>query len=388
MNYAKEHIRNNKLAKKETATTITPTVRRIYELDAKTKGCKRKSKRQTQICTRNNATNGFLKNVFLPKLLKTNSFTTSTQTLIAEEEFYKSLSNLANQYEVAIMESRNYDYPYNIALALWDIGSKLKNITESKQWHLIQKNTKICLAKQECFGMDTTLYYIPIIPLYLMLKDNKRKKSANLLISVYSYLYKIVDVPYYRQEDSYLYSMFEMQKEWLEQDDEMEETQNYLSMITQAEFIGDYMENKISNLMSLQVFEQRLKGFKMCDVFDQECQKVALEAFDIFKSFPNETIFRNRQNHKKSFTDEFDEGVIQMDMYISFIADTDGCLYNEILYNINSEFNESGLIEEPTIYTPINERHVKENNFDFENRIFKMLNNLCELLHDYKTLRT
>lgn len=285
------------------------------------------------------------------------------------------------------MKSRNYDYPYNIALALWDIESKLKSITESKQWYLVQNNSKICLAEEECFGMNTTLYYIPIIPIYLMLKDDKRRKSANLLISVCSYLYKVLDVPYYRQEGSYLYSMLERQKEWLDQDDEMEETHNYLSTITQAEFIGDYMEKRISNLMNLQVFEQRLKSFKMCDVFDQECKIVALEAFEIFKSYPNETIFRNRPNHRNSFEDDYNDGVIRMDMYISFIADTDGCLYDEILYNINSEFNESGAMEEPTIYSPIDGGAIKENKFDFENRVFTMLNNLCGLLHDYKTIR-
>lgn len=387
MNYAKEHIRNHKLAKKETTTTITQSVRRVYELDAKTKGCKRKSKGQTKISANANVTHGFLNSTFLPKLERITPFKECKKTLKAEEDFYKSLSKLAKEYDIVLMESRKFEYPYNIALALWDIESKLKSITESKQWHLVQKNSKIYLAEEEYFGMNTTLYYIPVIPIYLMLKDDKRRKSANLLISVCSYLYKVLDVPYYRQEGNYLYSMVEMQKEWLEQDDEIEETQNYLTMIAQAEFIGDYMEKRISNLMSLQAFEQRLKGFKMCDVFDQECKIVALEAFEIFKSYPNDTIFRNRPNHRNTSEDDYNDGVIRMDMYISFIADTDGCLYDEILYNINSEFNESGAMEEPTIYNPIDGGTLKENNFDFENRVFTMLNNLCGLLHEYKALR-
>lgn len=55
--------------------------------------------------------------------------------------------------------------------------------------------------------------------------------------------------------------------------------------------------------------------------------------------------------------------------------------------NINSEFNESGAMEEPTIYNPIDGGAIKENNFDFENRVFTMLNNLCGLLHEYKAMR-
>lgn len=52
----------------------------------------------------------------------------------------------------------------------------------------------------------------------------KRKKVAQLLQSVCSYLYHIVKIPYYRKQDSYLFWMYEMVTEWITSNDENEET--------------------------------------------------------------------------------------------------------------------------------------------------------------------
>ena len=69
-----------------------------------------------------------------------------------------------------------------------------------------------------------------------------------------------------------------------------------------------------------------------------------------------------------------------MDMYISFVADTKGCLYDNIEESINAEFNEYGSMEEPTIYTPINEISISKTDFDFENRLFSLMENLYKVL--------
>src|SRR5690606_40118408 len=122
----------------------------------------------------------------------------------------------------------------------------------------------------ERYNTGTTLYYIPVVPLFQMLNDPKRKKSAQLLISVCSYLYHIADVPYYRQEDSYLYWMYEMHKDWVEQDDETEETEMYNREFTKAELIGDSIEQKLFNRINLKVFQQRLNAFKSLDTFDHD----------------------------------------------------------------------------------------------------------------------
>ena len=69
MNYATQHhIGNYQHTRTKTTTAIAPTVGRVRQLDAKTKGRKRDTERQIESRTDSHATNGFLKCALLPKL--------------------------------------------------------------------------------------------------------------------------------------------------------------------------------------------------------------------------------------------------------------------------------------------------------------------------------
>ena len=219
-----------------------------------------------------------------------------------------------------------------------------------------------------------------------MLKDPKRKKTAQVLLSVCSYLYHIADVPYYRQEDSYLYWLYETHKDWVEQDDETDETETYKSELRNAEYIGDNIEQKLFNRINLKVFEQRLSRFKSLDTFDRECWQIACNAFVLYTEYPNATIFRNAPLPEEDpYNDDYENEAIGMEKYISFISDTKGWLYESLKESINNEFNECGVLEEPTICKAFDGSKIKTNNLDFENRLFTLLDDLCTLLYDYKT---
>jgi hypothetical protein len=153
--------------------------------------------------------------------------------------------------------------------------------------------TERILLSEEKYSTGTTLYYIPIEPIYQMLREPKHKQNAHLLLSVCSYLYHIADVPYYRQQGSYLYWLYEMHREWTEQDEDREDNERYVREFDKAELIGDCMEQKIFNPMNLTFFEKRLNTFESRDVFDRECLDVAQKAFALYSDYPNESIFRN-----------------------------------------------------------------------------------------------
>lgn len=387
MNYATQHyIGNNQHTRTETATSITPTVGRVRQLDAKTKGCKPSAERQTEIRTRSNATNGILKCTFLPKLKIAHSVQACQK---AERDFYKSLSRLAEHYDIEPMQIQEFGFPYNIALAMWDMETKVKRINNN--WDglkLVQDSKKTYLVSEERYSTGTTLYYIPIVPLFQMLKDPKRKKTAQLLLSVCSYLYHIAQIPYYRQEESYLYWLYEMMNDWVEQDEETEETVTYKRELRNAEYIGDKIEQKLFNRINLKVFEQRLNRFKNVDTFDKECWQVAHNAFALFTEYPNTTIFRNATLPEKDpYNDDDENEIIGMEKYISFIADTKGWLYESLSDTINNEFNEYGVMEEPTISKRFEGSEIPTTDLDFENRLFGLLNDLSGLLYEYKTIK-
>jgi hypothetical protein len=390
MNYATQYPSGNYQHSRTKSTTATaPTIRRVRKLDAENQRHKRSTERQTEIRTDSNATNGFLKCAFLPKLKTVQSVQDCKKTAKTERDFYNSLSQLAEHYDINPLQTQDYGYPYNMALAIWDAETKLKqNNANWDNLRLVQDSKKTFFTSEERYSIGTTLYYIPIVPLFQMLHDQKRKKTAQLLVSVFSYLYHIADIPYYRQENSYLYWMYEMMNDWVEQDDYTEETDSYIAEIVKAEWIGEQIEQKLFNRINLQVFEQRLNNFKTRDTFDLECQKVACDAFALYSQYPHESIFRNAPKPEEApYNDENDSETVGMEKYMSFIADTSGWLYERLADSINNEFNEYGAMEEPTIFKHFDGINIAKTNLDFENRLFTLLDELCTVLYDYKTTR-
>ncbi len=386
MNYATQHyigIYHN--TRTETATAIAPTVGRVRELATKTKGRKPSTERQTEIRTHSNATNGILKCTFLPKLKTAPSAQACQKT---ERDFYKSLSKLAEHYSIEPMQTQDFDFPYNMALAMWDMKTKVKRTNSNWDgFKVVQDSEKTYFTSEERYNTGTTFYYIPVAPLFKMLKDPKRKKTAQLLLSVCSYLCHIAQIPYYRQEESYLYWLYEMMNDWVEQDEETEETESYKRELRNAEYIGDKIEQKLFNRSNLKVFEQRLNRFKSVDTFDKECWQVAHNAFALLKNYPNVTIFTNATLPEKDpYNDDDENEIIGMEKYISFIADTKGWLYESLSDTINNEFNEYGAMEEPTISKRFDGSEIPTANLDFENRLFGLLNDLSGLLYEYKTI--
>lgn len=363
----------------------TPPIRRVRKLDETDKRCKRNSQRQTAVRTSTDVTNGFLRTSFLPVLAETKTAQACQKTVKTERDFYQSLSQLTTHYNINPINTQSFGFPYNIALALWDIKEKLKNkVMDWEEIKLIQDNKKTFFTSEERYNTNSTLYYIPVVPLYRLLKHKKRKHSAQLLLSVCSYLYHSVNIPYYRQENSFLYYQYEMLKEWQLTDDDSEETSIYLNEFEQAEWIGDKMEQKIFNTANLTFFKKRLNRFKSTNVFEQDCLKLAQETYALLEQYPNENIFRNaRPNEEAEENEDENENILTMDYYISFYADGKGWLNENIIQCVNSELQEYGQIEEPRILKSFDGSNITANNLDFENRLFALIGELIYLLNNF-----
>ncbi|PZP39662.1 MAG: hypothetical protein DI598_19805, partial [Pseudopedobacter saltans] len=175
---------------------------------------------------------------------------------------------------------------------------------------------------------------------------------------------------------------YEMMNDWVEMDDQTEQTAVYLAEIKQAEYIGDYMEQRIYNRINLSLFEQRINCFKVKDDFDNECLTVAKEAFAIYQIYPNENVFRNAKPNGEA-SEEDRENIIGMEKYISFYADHKGWLNESLIESVNTEIQEYGQMEEPIIEKMFDGRDITANNLCFENRLFTLLHSLSDILHTF-----
>lgn len=401
MTYAtKNHIGQHRNSRRKKTKTTSPSITAICRVDEAEQRHRRNRKRPTEISPSKSSSNGFLRTSFLPKLKESKvckgdkNVQTKKEIESAEKSFYQSLSQLTEHYGLEPIQIQNFEYPYNISLSLWNLEQQLQNKVEN--WNnisLIKKSENLSIASEERCDTRTSLFYIPVVPLYKMLKDKKRKKTAHLLLSVCSYLYRNVGVSYYRQEDSYLYWLYEMLNDWIEQDDDREEIDLHKKQLKTAEMIGDFMGQKISNSQNLILFSERLNQFKSKNKFDHECFLLAEKVFQLYQKYPEEHLYRNTHfnnavNHKNIVDDEFynEETVISMDKYISFYADNKGLISDQIIEMVNNEFNEYGEIQEPIVSKVFDGSSLIENNLDFETRLFELMNELIYLLSNYSSL--
>ncbi|MEN2436468.1 hypothetical protein AAH994_13710 [Weeksellaceae bacterium A-14] len=383
MNATKKHIGKNTFSKRAKTKTTAPTVGRIFRMDETAERCRRSTQRPQEIRSDNNASNGFLKCRFLPKLKESQSVEDCTKNIRTEKDFYHSLFRLAEHYAIEPIQTRHFGYPYNIALALEDIQKQLK--MKVKNWEeirLIEEKNKTYFTSEERYNTGQTLYYIPILPLYKLSKNKNRKQAVQLLQSVCSYLYHIVEIPYYRQPSTYLFWMYEMATEWLISDEDNEEMPIYLSEIKQAEQLGNFMEQKIYNHNNLSRFKERLEHFEIKDQFDSDCFKLAEKIFSLYEQYPNENIFRNARVYKETDEDEQDD-ILSMNKYISFCADAKGELFQSLFETVNAEFQECNVMEEPSIIKRFDGSTITNNNLDFENRLFPLIEELIYILNSF-----
>ena len=252
----------------------------------------------------------------------------------------------------------------------------------------MKKGSETCLISEEKCNTNSSLFYIPVIPVYQMLKNKASKKSAQLLLSVCSYLYRNANIPYYRQENSYLYWNYEMLTDWISEDEEIDENHCSKKELQQAEIVGNFMEQKISHKKIVEIFGKRLKRFKAKNDFDKECFQLSEKVFQLYKNYPEESIFRNAHFNniqtEENTDDDFynDEKVVTMDKYISFFADDKGLIYQNLIDSVNNEFNEYSELQEPMITKVFDGSDIPKNNLDFENRLFRILIQLSTLLGD------
>ncbi|OJW81487.1 MAG: hypothetical protein BGO69_08855 [Bacteroidetes bacterium 46-16] len=377
------HIGYNPKIQTAKTKKAAPAGQRIYGLDATHKGRSRNSRQQAEVRPAADVANGFLKTIFLPKLETMKTVADDTAIQKTEDDFYRSLCRLSQHYEgFEPTDTRTFGYPYNMALSIWEAENHLKR--KVKDWsslRLVQDDKgKTFFITEHRYDTGTNLYYIPVIPLYRMLRNRKTRKTACLLLSVCSYLYHIADIPYYRQEGTHLYWEYEMIKDWIEQDDDKSEEDCRIGELAIAEWVGDCMERKLFNRKNLEVLAQRIRAFQPVNQYELECLQVAQQALSLYTDYPATNVFEHGSYGR--YDEEQEDEVIRMDKYISFVATTKGWLYETLADCINNEFNEYGEMEEPVIEQQFDGTAPTSDNLTFEHKLFTLMDDLCYLLNN------
>lgn len=299
-----------------------------------------------------------------------------------EREFFTSLSNLANVYKFSLPDVSEKPFPYNVAYAYREAKEVLKEINPNLNLFIVQDEHRLaCISTILNFDTGTILYYIPIRPLVDLLKFKKRQPVSDLILSIFSYLYQIVKIPYHRDNYSYLYYVYDVMTEWYVEtgDWSRDEVKHHIQEINAMKKKGDVIHKMISAVIHLNEFNERLARFVPTNSFESELLEIANRIYSLWKSHPKRSIFDNIP--EGLFNPEIEERV-NAESYISFFWDSNGLIYDNLMEYVNSDFQECGVIEEPvsiqffdTIQTG------STHDLSFETSLFALFEDLCTVLN-------
>ncbi len=354
-----------------------PTIRKIRRKPQPITRCTGGFKRQSQISTGTSGADGFLNHSFLPLCHKATKLPAQEQT---EAEYYQSVASLCNLHGFQSMDVTNVAYPHNILLTHRDIKYKLNRQPNEMELFITrgQADKKIALATKQVYEVGNSLFYIPVIPLYRFLRIKENKACGELLLTIMSYLYREAGIPYYRDEGSYMFDEYEMNKEYFlesmnESPDEYEED---MTDIIKNDLCGDMMHRKIYHRYHLDHFRERIERFKPVNDLQAECLKVAGDALQLYIDFPKCSIFQNIT------PPEDEEEVATPEIYLSFVGDFKGWVYENIERQINDVLGNYSEMAIPSRVQVFDGNTAQIESLEFEYRLFELIEDLCNILCD------
>lgn len=266
-------------------------------------------------------------------------------------------------------------FPVNIISGFARVEAFVKQLNPDSETMLVQDEDKIRIAIKHRYNTRNTLYYIPVFPLYLLLRQNK--KCGELLVSVCSYLVRFACIPYHGDRSTYMYWQYEMLREWILYDEDAWDKDSFKlneKELRSAEIIGDIMGRKFFSHAPLARLEFMIRAFIPTSAFEMECKRIADIAFRLWKQYPGVNIWDNMVPYQSS---DPDEGCIHPEKYISFVHGFDGWLGEMMMEAVNNELNEYGSIAEPEAYNILDNTGEEPKKIDFEVKLFDLINRLC-----------
>lgn len=350
------------------------TIRKTRTRPQPATGCKGNRAKQAQKRSCSTGEYGFLNHRFgtlylLPEVNRT-----------AEAAFFESANNLCALYGLAMPDSSGLPYPANIAFVHKEINSRIKKDRLSCFIGQDEKHS-CCLATAQTLYTGHTLYYIPLRPFWNIYQQNKLQPLARLLYGIYHYLYKIAGMAYCGQW-SFVGDAYQTIEHWIgEEPDEEEhreeekaELENFFTAVAD-------LKPLLQEPFVLENLQKAIRHYRAGGDCDAVLIEIAEEIVCIATQYPGRSVHTGTP---ACFYDTDPDAFIYKDQYISFYWSGCDCLSDIFFDIIDNSLQEKCEIEEPVAVQWFDQPQQAETfDFDFENRLFALLNKLAEVLNKY-----
>jgi hypothetical protein len=324
------------------------------------------------------ASNGFLSHSFGPVVMERHPELHSKAAV--EKEFFQSLGYLAAFYKLSPLMRSGIAYPYNLHIAFEDAKAQMTAMHRSIELEVVQDAThQACIATRKELDTGYSLYYIPVKPVCLLLKDKKQKDTANLLLALFGILYH-KGVASFRDCGSFLFCHYEMLFEWLEENPDAWDKEDYLAQRSghraQA-WHGDKLFRQVRHAYHSSRFNEYVRDYRPRSQWQQEAKGVCEQFCDLFTRFPDRDFYSQITTGYIDGTSE----EVYPGSYLSFFWAGDDRIYQGLMETINTALQECTHTLGPTAIQLFDgPQQAETHDFYFEHRFLLLIDSLCTLL--------
>ena len=272
-------------------------------------------------------------------------------------------------------------FPQNIAALYGQAVKTLAGKDKRVELLLLEEEHRIRLATVKEASTGTTLFYLPVYPLWKCRRDSKRKKVTDLLLSVFAYLHKIVGIPFFNGW-SYIGSKYSCMLEWIEENEyDWEDTDTWrhdLYTVKAAIHCGERMHRQVNHPYHLSAWEDRLRIFRLGDALDVTVYDTAEKFHQLYKKYPTRSLADKVQTE---LLRPHEDSRMEMEQVCSFIWKEGGWLGEQLFEMVSCELNECCAADEPlTLQYFDTPQTVVTHDLDFETRLYDLLHDLSDVL--------
>ncbi|MEN0095130.1 MAG: hypothetical protein AAGB30_07090 [Pedobacter sp.] len=255
------------------------------------------------------------------------------------------------------------------------LKKQMAMVDKSLEIRLLQDEVSLArLATVHTFSNGNTLFYFPTEVVFNLLKTDLQ--TAELLLSVYSYLFRFIGIPHYGEDYSYLGGIYEMIEEMYLYEDDPDRDKDFYDYVTghlqMIQEKGAECVMLLREKIHVMDFAERVERYQPRNKEQMDFHETARSFLKLSQDFPG----RNIHDRISPPLDEDYEGLIRLEQYLHFHWSNNCPVVDELMDYVNADLNERSEMEEPTTFqyfdTP---QPSSTHEHDFEKR-------LCELLHE------
>ncbi|MBO9681957.1 MAG: hypothetical protein J7502_04710 [Flavisolibacter sp.] len=362
----------------ETISAISQIDRQIEQHP----GRKRRSGRSTPKCARGFDPNGFLKMAFLPLYKSPVHGITNT-----EKQFFQSAKAVCREYGWRMPKRPHLPFPHNIASSYERISDQ---ISEAGLTSILahDDNNETCIVTVEEYNTKFDLYFIPLRPIYNILKDDKNKNIRPAVLEISRYLCHNAGFAGLIN-GSFAWNEYERLEEWAgEQLDNLEEGEDedcwheQIIAVKQVQTFASSIYPDMNVPFSSKRIKSAIGKIEIEEQSPMELKTICNGFIELAEKFPQHSLYTNIPSEYFDRYDYYE--LVRLEQWACFFWSD-----NHFLFEHFMECVEADLQEKPTKEVPLKIRvfnaanEIPVTSFDFEDQLLDLVHQFTCFLNDY-----